>query len=222
MQCRSATVTVVVPAHNEEETVAEVVEQAARGLTLVGVVGEVIVAASGCTDSTAERAESAGARVVEAPAGKGKALNAGVKAAHGDIVCLVDGDFRYYGEVPISAVLIEPILQGVAEATIADLYWRPLYPQMWLNGFFVPMAGHLYPEILPKVGTTPWSGQRAVLRSHWPDDSPDDFTVDLSLLLDWNESGVRMRPVICDDWTNPQRPKPDLIGKEFELLVQHA
>jgi glucosyl-3-phosphoglycerate synthase len=28
--------------------------------------------------------------------------------------------------------------------------------------------------------------------------------------------------VLADDWINPQRPKPDLMQQEFELIVQHA
>jgi hypothetical protein len=66
-------------------------------------------------------------------------------------------------------------------SAISDLYWRPLYPQMWLHAFFAPLAGMLFPEVLPKCGSTPWSGQRAALRELWPSELPDDFTVDLEL-----------------------------------------
>lgn len=220
---RDCPVSVIIPAHNEQETVAEVVAAAQESLRLLGVSGEVIVSASACTDQTADVATAAGATVVQAPAGKGQALQVGAAASRGDIICLIDGDFRYFGDPPLAAALVEPILHGTADVTIADLYWRPLYPQLWLYGFFTPLAGRLVPELLSKVGTTPWSGQRAALRSHWPSGPlPEDFRVDLALLLHWNDSGARMRPVIADDWTNPQRPKPDLIVDEFRLLTEHA
>ncbi|ONI90426.1 glycosyl transferase [Saccharothrix sp. ALI-22-I] len=219
---RSATVTVLVPAHNEAATVAEVIADASCGLDLLGVRGEVVVSASGCTDDTADVARAAGAKVVESPAGKGNAIAHGLRAATGDVICLIDGDLRYFGEQTLVELLVKPILDGLADVTVSDLYWRPIYPQLWLHGFFAPLAGRLFPEILPKVGATPWSGQRAAVRELWPEELPGGFTVDLALLLHWNRHATRMRPVLADDWTNPQRPKPELMRQEFELLVAHA
>ncbi|MDT5034765.1 MAG: glucosyl-3-phosphoglycerate synthase [Actinoplanes sp.] len=140
----------------------------------------------------------------------------------GDIVCLVDGDVQYFGDRPLVTILVEPILHGIADATITDLYWRPLYPQMWLHAFFAPLAGTLFPEMLPKCDSTPWSGQRAALRGLWPAEMPDDLTVDLELLMHWNSSALRLRPVIADDWVNPQRPKSDLMPRDFRVIVDHA
>lgn len=219
---RSATVTVLVPAHNEAATVAEVVADALCGLDRLEVRGQVVVSASGCTDDTAAVARDAGATVVESPAGKGNAITHGLRAATGDVVCLVDGDLRYFGDRTLVELLVGPILAGLADATVSDLYWRPVYPQLWLHGFFAPLAGRLFPELLPKVGGTPWSGQRAALRGLWPAELPAGFTADLALLLHWNRHATRMRPVLADDWTNPQRPKPELMRQEFELLVAHA
>jgi glucosyl-3-phosphoglycerate synthase len=215
-------VSVVIPAHNEEATVADVIAAARHGLEVAGAEGEVIVSASGCTDRTADVADKAGATVVIAPAGKGAAVTAGLGAATGAIVCLIDGDIQYFGERPLATILIEPILHGIADAVITDLYWRPLYPQMWLHGFFAPLAGHLFPEMLPKVGSTPWSGQRAALRELWPATLPDGFTVDIEILMHWNSHALRLRPVLADDWINPQRPKPDLMSQELEVVFRHA
>jgi len=219
---REQPVSICVPAHNEAETITEVVHEALRALDLLGMDGEVIVAASACTDGSAGLAEEAGARVVECGLGKGVALKAALAAAEGGIVATVDGDFRYFGPEPISATLLRPLLAGTADATIADLYWRPLYPQLTYYGFFAPLAGRLFPEILSKVGTTPWSGQRAAIRRLWDVDMPDDFTVEMALNLAWNDAPGRVRPVLSDDWTNPQRPKPDLLRAELDVLVAHA
>jgi glucosyl-3-phosphoglycerate synthase len=215
-------VSVVIPAHNEEASIGGVVDAAHQSLAILDVQGEVLVSASGCTDRTADIALDGNARVVEAPIGKGAAIIAGVDAAEGDIVCLVDGDLQYYGEKPLAALLIEPILHGIADATIANLYWRPIYPDQWLSGFFAPLAGYAIPEILPKVGSTPWSGQRAALRSLWPTALPGGFTSDLALILHWNQHAEQMRPVLTDDWYNPIRPKPELLPLDYELLVTHA
>ncbi|MER7078518.1 Glycosyl transferase family 2 [Saccharopolyspora kobensis] len=219
---KDLSVSVVIPAHNEEATIAQVVADAYVGLDVLGVSGDVAVSASGCTDRTAELAAEAGAKVVEAPAGKGAAISAGLAATSGDVVCLIDGDLQYFGQPPLSALLVRPILDGIADAVVSDLYWRPLYPQLWLHGFFAPVAGALFPELIAKVGSTPWSGQRAALRHLWPTELPTDFMVDLQLLLHWNRHAMRLRPVLADDWTNPQRPKPELMAMELEVLLRHA
>jgi glucosyl-3-phosphoglycerate synthase len=137
----SASVTVIVPAHNEQDTVAEVVTDAYHGLAALNAEGEVVVSASACTDNTAHVATDAGAQVVTAPAGKGAAISAGLQQASGDIICLIDGDLRYFGATPLVTLLVDPILRGIADACISDLYWRALYPQLWLHGFFAPVAG---------------------------------------------------------------------------------
>jgi glucosyl-3-phosphoglycerate synthase len=219
---RIANVSVVVPAHNEEATIAKVVEDARNSLRLLDVSGEVIVSASGCTDATADVARAHGADVTYAPIGKGAAIKEGVRKASGEIVCLVDGDLEYYGSVPLVALLVEPVLHGVADATIANMYWRPVYPDQWLHAFFAPLAGFLFPEMLPKVGSTPWSGQRAATRELWPTSLPDNFTADLALVLHWNQHAERLRPVLTDDWFNPIRPKPELLAMDYELLAHTA
>lgn len=215
-------VTVLIPAHNEEGTVSNVVQEARRSLSALSVPGRIIVAASACTDDTSDMAASAGAEVIETPLGKGAALRVGLADTTSDIVCIVDADVQYFGSPPLVELLVQPILNGIADAVISDLYWRPLYPQLWLYGFFAPLAGRIFPELLPRVGSTPWSGQRAALRHLWPTDLPDGFTVDLELLLHWNQHATNLRPVIADDWVNPQRPKPDLMEREFHLLIAHA
>lgn len=222
LERRAMSVSVVIPAHNEEVSVAQVIADARAGLESLDVPGDITVCASGCTDLTADVAAEAGAAVVEAPKGKGAAIAAGLEATSGEIVCLIDGDLQYFGPTPLSALLVQPLLDGVADAVVSDLYWRPLYPQLWLHGFFVPLAGLVFPEMVAKVGTTPWSGQRAALRSLWPSTLPTDFTVDLHLLLHWNRHALRMRPVLADDWTNPQRPKPRLMTDELAVLLDWA
>ena len=86
----SRTVSVVIPAHNAELTIREAIESV--GAQTV-VPDETVVACDGCTDSTAEIARDAGAKVIELPKGNGSiARNAGAKTAKGDLYFFLDAD----------------------------------------------------------------------------------------------------------------------------------
>lgn len=81
---------VVIPAHNEERTIADVV-RAARG---AAGVGQVIVVDDGSKDGTAQLAAFAGAFVLRAPVnhGKGQAMRAGFEWTRSHGVCFLDSD----------------------------------------------------------------------------------------------------------------------------------
>src|SRR3982751_890777 len=84
-------ISVVIPALNEEEPIADVV----RAVLATTVPNELIVVDNGSTDSTAEQARAAGAKVVSEPRrGYGRACAAGVAAVSPrcDIVVFLDGD----------------------------------------------------------------------------------------------------------------------------------
>ncbi|GGY86715.1 bi-functional transferase/deacetylase [Streptomyces geysiriensis] len=85
-------VSVVVPAYNEKECIANTLRSLARSTHPI----EIIVVDDGSTDGTAEIAESLGlpgVRVIrQANAGKPAALDNGVRHARYDIVVMMDGD----------------------------------------------------------------------------------------------------------------------------------
>ncbi|WP_371613073.1 bifunctional polysaccharide deacetylase/glycosyltransferase family 2 protein [Streptomyces clavifer] len=85
-------VTVIVPAYNEKECIANTLGSLAASTHPI----EILVVDDGSTDGTAEIAESLGlphVRVVrQENAGKSAALNHGVRQARHDIVVMMDGD----------------------------------------------------------------------------------------------------------------------------------
>ena len=85
-------VSVVIPAHNAQETIGEAVVQSlaqARGPMEV----EVVVVDDGSNDNTAKVAQSAGATVVrQENAGPAAARNRGWESANGQFICFTDSD----------------------------------------------------------------------------------------------------------------------------------
>ncbi|MGH8948511.1 MAG: glycosyltransferase family 2 protein, partial [Acidimicrobiia bacterium] len=85
---------VILPALDEEEAIAVVLDDLARHL---GDGFEVIVVDDGSDDETAAVAASAGATVIshESNLGKGAAMATGVEAATGDYLVFMDADATY-------------------------------------------------------------------------------------------------------------------------------
>jgi glycosyltransferase involved in cell wall biosynthesis len=84
-------VSVIIPALNEEEPIANVV----REIAATNIPAEIIVVDNGSIDRTATRARDAGARIVGEPTpGYGRACMAGIRALSPecDIVVFLDGD----------------------------------------------------------------------------------------------------------------------------------
>lgn len=81
-------VSVIIPALNEEKLIAETVERCRDGTEAL----EIVVADGGSSDRTAERALAAGARVVLSPAGRARQMNAGAKESKGEALLFLHAD----------------------------------------------------------------------------------------------------------------------------------
>ncbi|UGT38660.1 glucosyl-3-phosphoglycerate synthase [Nocardia yamanashiensis] len=126
------TVSVVLPALNEEDTVATVVGSI-RPL-LGTLVDELVVLDSGSTDATAERAQAAGARVVsreqavpelEPVPGKGECLWRSLAVTSGDLVAFVDSDLIDPDPLFVPK-LLGPLLTVDGMHLVKAYYRRPL------------------------------------------------------------------------------------------------
>ncbi|MEV6192528.1 glucosyl-3-phosphoglycerate synthase [Streptomyces sp. NPDC051920] len=165
-----STVSVVLPALNEEETVGEIVAIIRHDLMQqVPLVDEIVVVDSGSTDRTAAVAAAAGARVVHRDAilpripavpGKGEVLWRSLLVTSGDIVCFVDADLREFSSDFVSGI-VGPLLTdpgvdlvkamydrpmaggGGQGGRVTELMARPLLNMHWpqLAGFVQPLGG---------------------------------------------------------------------------------
>jgi glycosyltransferase involved in cell wall biosynthesis len=108
------TLSVIIPAKDEEATLGSVLEDLNKTIAqLQNYQVEVICVDDHSTDATASIARSLGARVVSntRQPGKGMALRAGFEAAQGDILAMLDADYSHRAEeLP---QMLEALVDGV-------------------------------------------------------------------------------------------------------------
>jgi glycosyltransferase involved in cell wall biosynthesis len=111
-----APLAIVIPAYNEEPSVAGVIGEIPS--EAAGLQTEVIVVVDGASDQTAVRAAEAGARVCDVPVnrGQGAALRLGywlARARGATVIATIDADGQYEPEE--LGRVVEPILAGDAD-----------------------------------------------------------------------------------------------------------
>ncbi|CAM5624652.1 MULTISPECIES: glucosyl-3-phosphoglycerate synthase [Streptomyces] len=192
------TVSVVLPALDEEATVGAIVEAIRTELMTpsVPLVDELIVLDSGSTDGTAKIAAEAGARVVHrdevlprlpALPGKGEVLWRSLLVTRGDVVCFIDADLREFSATFVSGI-VGPLLTDPGVQFVKGMYDRPLGEAAGQGGRVTelvarPLLNLHWPQLAGFV--QPLGGEYAARRSlleRLP--FPVGYGVELGLLVD--------------------------------------
>jgi glycosyltransferase involved in cell wall biosynthesis len=95
-ESRTLEVSVVIPCLNEAASIETCVKMARAALDSGGFRGEIVVVDNGSTDGSGALASAAGARVIDEPRrGYGNAYLAGLAAARGEYLVMLDADLTY-------------------------------------------------------------------------------------------------------------------------------
>jgi glucosyl-3-phosphoglycerate synthase len=195
-----ATVSVVIPARNEEATVGEVVSRIARLAADTGLVDELVVIDSDSTDKTSEAAAGAGATVHRAREvapdlgsfpGKGEALWKSLLVTKGELLVFVDADLTHWGPHFVTG-LLGPLLFDERVRLVKGFYER-LYAKgdgsVTADGGRVtelvarPLLSLWWPELAgivqPLAGE--WAARRDLMESL---PIPVGYGIELAVLLD--------------------------------------
>jgi glycosyltransferase involved in cell wall biosynthesis len=176
-----ARVSVIIPTHNEAQSIARVLADLPSNLTT-----EVIVVDSNSSDGTPEIAANLGARVIQEPRrGYGRACLTGLARANApDVVVFLDGDYSDRpSELPI---LLAPIVEGRADITLGSrihgrnstgaLPWH----QAFGNRLAASLIRHLYGLDIRDLG--PFRAARAdVLRALGLEETTYGWAVEMIL-----------------------------------------
>jgi len=173
MTCRCAA---IVPAYNEDATVADVV----RVLVRSALFDEVIVVDDGSKDQTAESARKAGAFVLSLKknSGKGAAMRAGVEHAKSPVIFFCDADVMGLRPEHLRAILA-PVISGNAGMCVGLRDRGPFWT--------------FFSSVLPLIG-----GERALRREIFesiPDQYLRGFRAELAMDAKCRQMGLALKSI---------------------------
>ena len=229
----ATTVSVCLPARNEEATVGAIVEVVrAELMEKLGLVDELIVMDDHSTDRTAAVAKDAGATVVACSEvlthlgnqpGKGETLWKSLFASAGDIVVWCDSDVANFGPHFISG-LLGPLLLDDAIGYCKGFYHRPVGADQRGGGRTTelvarPLIALLFPElgdiVQPLAGE--YAGRRDVLERV---PFVQGYGVEMGLLIDvWRLVGYNaIAQVDLGTRVHRNRPLHELSSQATEVM----
>lgn len=104
VEAEGVTLTVIIPAFNEEKIIASVISQTKSVLEAEDISYELLIINDGSKDNTLEVAEEVGATVISHPynIGNGAAIKTGIRNASGEYLVMMDGDGQHDpGDIPL-------------------------------------------------------------------------------------------------------------------------
>jgi glucosyl-3-phosphoglycerate synthase len=213
--------TFVIPARNEQDSVATIVGQACRAAQ---PGDRVLVVDSGSTDATGQHAAAAGAEVLRGPPGKGAAMAAAVADISTEWVCFLDADL-ISAEVNVPATLRRAAADGRADHVLGD--YEYLEPGTILASTFTiyePLVAEFFPEV-GALGANSLTGYRAIRRSYLDGLLPTDFGVEsylnISIVMAGGSAAVCHLGVIGSRFKYKHDMCREIARSILDLAVAH-
>jgi glycosyltransferase involved in cell wall biosynthesis len=211
-----AQTSVVIPAFNEADAIADVVSELRRSADW----HQVLVIDDGSQDRTAEAAAAAGAQVVRHPynKGNGASVKSGIRAATGEYILIIDADGQHQpaDAVRLVARLGEFDLVVGARAHATQASWARRLGNGALNALASYLTGRPIPDLT--------SGFRAARRQQLREFLhllPNRFSTPTTTTLAFVKAGynVAFEPVEARDRVGTSKIRLISDGTRFFLIV---
>jgi glycosyltransferase involved in cell wall biosynthesis len=209
-------VSIVIPAYNEVESIAGVV----RELREAADWREIIVVDDGSTDDTANQAEAAGGTVIRQPynKGNGASVKAGIRAATGEYLLIVDGDGQHQPADAIRLVSHLGTYDLVVGARSAVTQAGPM--RRAGNALLNWLAGYLAERTIPDL-TSGFRGARVDYLREFLFLLPNGFSTPTTTTLAFIKAGhnVRFEPVHARQRTGVSKIRLSSDGVKFLVII---
>ncbi len=206
-------ISVIIPALNEEKTIAQVVELVKKP----DKVSEVLVVDDKSMDNTVEEAKRAGAKVITSTKlGKGSSMQEGILYAKNELVVFLDADITTYPGNVVE-LLAEPLLAGRADF-VKSCFSRQAGRVTELVA--KPLLSILYPGF--PVFWQPLSGMIAGKKEFFAKvNFEEGYGVDIGLLIDMYQMNARIEEVSIGHIENKMQPLEQLgkMSREVAAVI---
>ena len=209
-------VTIIIPAHNEEEGIADVI----NGVKGLNTGYEMIVVDDGSTDNTYELVAETGVKVIRHPYNKGygAALKTGIRNANADVVLFMDADGQHQPSD------IKKLIQYVGEYDMVvgartkkskiSLLRRPGKKVLGITANY--LSGMKIPDLN--------SGFRAIKKNvamEFMHILPNTFSLSTTITLALITSGYNVKyvPIEAPERVGTSKIKPFRDGFRFLLMI---
>jgi glycosyltransferase involved in cell wall biosynthesis len=211
-----ASVSVVIPAYNEQASIAEVVAV----LRSAAAWREILVVDDGSSDDTGARAAAAGAAVVRHPynIGNGAAVKSGIRRASGEYILIVDADGQHPPEeaVRVASLLGEfDLVVGARSAATQATHARRAG-----NGALNRLASYLTGRDIPDL-TSGFRGARAEALREFIHLLPNGFSTPTTTTLSFMKAGyaVRFEPIHARQRSGASKIRLARDGAKFLIII---
>jgi len=207
---------VVIPAYNEGDSIGVILGK----IRQLKPAAEVIVVDDGSSDNTAPAAAGHGVRVVRHPynKGNGAAVKTGIRAAHGEVVLLIDADGQHQPE-DIERVLagigeydlvVGARTQGAARGMVRDVG----------NAFFNHLASYMVGRPIPDL-TSGFRAMRRPLILEFIHLLPNGYSYPTTSTLSFMKAGynVQFVPIRARKASGKSQIKVIKDGTKFVVII---
>jgi len=213
-------VCIIIPALNEEETIAKVIEEIpkermeGRGYTV-----EIIVVDNDSTDRTKQIAEEKGAKVILEPMrGKGRAVTAAFRSINKDFIFILDADYTYPATyIPEMLQVLEEGYDVVIGSRLRGQIEKGAMTRFNLMGnrLLALLASILYGTKISDLCTGYWGFRGAVVKDLKLD--AIGFELEANLFTEIAKKGYRMAEVPIHYRRRPTQSKLGSLKAGFTI-----
>ena len=210
-------VSIVVPAFNEAESIAGLVAE----LRTADPWLEILVIDDGSNDATAERAASAGARVIRHPynKGNGAAVKTGIRSATGEYILIIDADGQHTASDALRLITFlgdyDLVVGTRAGSTQQASHARHLGNNVlnWVAGY---LTGRVIPDLTSGLRAARTSGLREFLHL-----LPNGFSTPTTTTLSFVKAGysVHFEPITVGARLGKSKIKLVSDGARFLMIL---